>query len=174
MPKSLMGVIIKIDFEKACDKVKWSFLQQTLRMKGFCQQWCAWVENFVTRGSVGIKINDAIGHYFKTHKGLRQGDPMSPILFSIVAYMLFVLVKRAKDDDQIKGVIPHLVEDGLSILQYADDTILFIVDSVYSYQSSYGFASGQIPCRSQGTLLPSSGEPKVSNPWNNVQRKGSI
>jgi hypothetical protein len=39
--------------------------------------------------------------------------------------MLSVLIKRAKDNDQIKGVIPHLVEDGLSILQYADDTILF-------------------------------------------------
>jgi hypothetical protein len=34
--------------------------------------------------------------------------------------------------------------------------------------------AGQIPRRSQGTLLPSSGEPKVSNPWNNVQRKDSI
>jgi hypothetical protein len=45
------------------------------------------------------------------------------------------------------------------------------VDGVYPYQTSYGFASGQIPHRSQGTLLPSSGEPKVSNPWNNVQRK---
>jgi hypothetical protein len=51
---------------------------------------------------------------------------MSPILFNIVAHMLSVLIKRAKDDDQIKRVIPHLVEDGLSILQYAYDTILFI------------------------------------------------
>jgi hypothetical protein len=48
------------------------------------------------------------------------------------------------------------------------------VDGRLSYQSSYGFASGQIPHRSQGTLLPSSGEPKVSNPWNNVQHKDSI
>jgi hypothetical protein len=48
------------------------------------------------------------------------------------------------------------------------------VDGRLSYQSSYGFASGQIPRRSQGTLLPSSGEPKVSNPWNNVQRMDSI
>jgi hypothetical protein len=47
------------------------------------------------------------------------------------------------------------------------------VDGVYSYQTSYGFASGQITRHSQGTLLPSSGEPKVSNPWNNVQRKDS-
>jgi hypothetical protein len=52
--------------------------------------------------------------------------------------------------------------------------LLRLVDSRLSYQSSYGFASGQIPRRSQGTLLPLSGEPKVSNPWNNVQRKDSI
>jgi hypothetical protein len=48
------------------------------------------------------------------------------------------------------------------------------VDGVYSYQNSYGFASRQIPRHSQWTLLPSSGEPKVSNPWNNVQHKDSI
>jgi hypothetical protein len=49
-----------------------------------------------------------------------------------------------------------------------------LVDGRLSYQSSYGFASRQIPRRSQGTLLPSSGEPKVSNLWNNVQCKDSI
>jgi mannosylglycoprotein endo-beta-mannosidase len=38
--KNLNGVILKIDFEKAYDKVKWSFLQQTLRMKGFSDEWC--------------------------------------------------------------------------------------------------------------------------------------
>ena len=51
---------------------------------------------------------------------------MSPILFNAVADMLALLIKRAKDDGQFSGVIPHLVEDGLSILQYADDTILFL------------------------------------------------
>jgi hypothetical protein len=40
--------------------------------------------------------------------------------------MLPILIKRAKDDNQINGVIPHLVEDRLSILQYADDTIIFM------------------------------------------------
>jgi hypothetical protein len=61
-------------------------------------------------------------------------------------------------------------------LVYGQEAILPIevVDGLYSYQTSYGFASGQIPRRSQGTLLPSSGEPKVSNPWNNVQHKDSI
>jgi hypothetical protein len=38
--KKLDGVLLKIDFEKAYDKVKWSFLQQALRMKGFDQKWC--------------------------------------------------------------------------------------------------------------------------------------
>jgi len=54
------GVILKIDFEKAYDKVKWSFLQQTLRMKGFSPKWCRWIEGMVTGGSVGIKVNDDI------------------------------------------------------------------------------------------------------------------
>ena len=75
---------------------------------------------------MGIKINDDIGHFFQTKKGLRQGDPMSPILFNIMVDMLSILIKRAKNDGQIKGVIPHLLEDGLSILQYADDTIIFM------------------------------------------------
>ena len=51
---------------------------------------------------------------------------MSPILFNIVADMLALIIKRAKDDGQIRGVIPNLLDDGLSILQYADDTIIFI------------------------------------------------
>lgn len=40
--------------------------------------------------------------------------------------MLAILIKRAKQDMQIEGVLPHLVDGGLSILQYADDTILFM------------------------------------------------
>jgi len=78
--KKRSGVIFKIDFEKAYDKVKWSFLQQTLRMKGFSPKWCRWVQNMVTGGSVGIKVNDDVGPFFQTRRGLRQGDPMSPIL----------------------------------------------------------------------------------------------
>jgi len=43
-----------------------------------------------------------------------------------VADVLALLIKRAKANGQIRGVIPHLVDDGLSILQYADDTIIFL------------------------------------------------
>jgi hypothetical protein len=124
--KKSNGVIFKIDFEKAYDKVKWLFLRQTLRMKGFSSKWCRWIQNMVTGGSVGIKVNDDIGPYLQTKGGLRQGDPMSPILFNIVADMLALFINRAKVAGHVRGVIPHLVDDGLSILQYADDTIIFL------------------------------------------------
>lgn len=58
--------------------------------------------------------------------GLRQGDPSSQVLFNLVADMLAVFIARAKEDVQIQGLIPHLMDDGLSILQYADDTILYM------------------------------------------------
>ncbi len=77
-------------------------------------------------GHVGIKVNDQIGNNFQTYKGLRQGDHLSPILFNIVADMLALLIKRAKEVGLINGVIPHLVDNGLSILQYTDDTIIFL------------------------------------------------
>jgi hypothetical protein len=80
----------------------------------------------VQGSSVGIRVNNDIGHYFQTLKGLRQGDPLSPILFNIVADMLAILIARAKEDGQVGGLIPHLVDSGISTLQYADNTILFM------------------------------------------------
>ncbi|CAN6182020.1 unnamed protein product [Urochloa humidicola] len=129
------GVILKLDFEKAYDKLKWPFVQQVLRMKGFSSTWCGWIQKIMTRGSVAIKVNDDIGHYFQTKKGVRQGDPLSPILFNIVVDMLAVLINRAKREDQVRGVIPHLVDEGLSILQYADDTIIFMDNDLEGAQN---------------------------------------
>jgi hypothetical protein len=124
--KKQSGVIFKIDFEKAYDKVRWPFLMQTLRMKGFSPKWISWVESSVSGGSVAVNVNEDVKSYFQTRKGLRQGDPLSLILFNIVFDMLLILINRAKADGKISGIIPHLVDDELSILQYADDTILFM------------------------------------------------
>ncbi|WVZ90567.1 hypothetical protein U9M48_036858 [Paspalum notatum var. saurae] len=103
--KKQNGVILKIDFEKAYDKVRWDFLQQSLRMKGFSPM------------VVGCK---------PASKEEIQGDPLSPILFNIVVDMLAIILSRAKSNGQVRGVVPHLIEGGLSILQYADDTVLFL------------------------------------------------
>lgn len=84
------------------------------------------MEQFITGGSVAIKVNDSSGRYFQTKKGLRQGDPLSPILFNIVADVLTTMIERAKNAGQLNGIVPQLVQDGLSILQYADDIMLFM------------------------------------------------
>jgi retron-type reverse transcriptase len=77
-------------------------------------------------GHVGIKVNDQVGQNFQTKKGLRQGDPLSPLLFNIVVDMLAILINRVKNEGHINGVVPHLVNDGLSMLQYIDDIIIFL------------------------------------------------
>jgi hypothetical protein len=48
--KKMDGVLLMLDFEKAYDKVKWSFLQQTLQIKGFDPKWCEWIEKLYKRG----------------------------------------------------------------------------------------------------------------------------
>jgi hypothetical protein len=76
------------NFEKAYDKVRWDFLQQSLRMKGFSAKWCGCIQSFVQRGNAGIKVNDQIGAFFQTKKGVWQGDPLSPILFNMGTYQM--------------------------------------------------------------------------------------
>jgi hypothetical protein len=94
----LNGVMLKIDFQKAYDKVKWSFLQQTLGMKDFSNEWRALINKFVFGESVAIKVNVHIGRYFQTKKGLRQGDLLFSMLFNIIVDMLAVIIERAKVD----------------------------------------------------------------------------
>jgi hypothetical protein len=61
-------------------------------------------------------VNDGIGHYFQSGKGLQQGDPLSPFFFNLVIDLLTILIERAKDIGNLSGVILHLVDNGLSIL----------------------------------------------------------
>jgi hypothetical protein len=51
--------------------------------------------------------------------------PLSPLLSNFVADMLAILIVRANEDGQVDGLIPHIVDGGISILQYVDDTIIF-------------------------------------------------
>lgn len=75
--KKKSRVILKLDFEKAYDKVKWPLLQQVLRMKGISSLFSSWTDKITSLGSVAIKVNDDIGHFLQTKKGVRQGDPLS-------------------------------------------------------------------------------------------------
>lgn len=124
--KKHKGVILKIDFEKAYDSVKWGFVEEVLRRKGFGDQIVTWIINTICGCKVSITINGEEGPYFKTHRGLRQGDPLSPLLFNLVGDALAYMLNKAKQKGHIKGLVPHLVERGLTQLQYDDDTILLM------------------------------------------------
>lgn len=73
-----VGVLFKLAFEKAYGEVKWPFLQQTLRMKGFAQGWCEMIVPFVQGGQVGIRVNDDILPLFPNHERFEtRGSPLS-------------------------------------------------------------------------------------------------
>jgi hypothetical protein len=75
---------------------------------------------------IQIRVSDDIDHYIQTFKGFMKEDPLSPMLFNLVVDMSSILITRAKEDGQVESLIPHLVEGGVSILQYADDTNFFM------------------------------------------------
>jgi hypothetical protein len=128
--KKLSGVPFKIDFEKAYDKVNWAFLYQMMQLKGFGDIFCDWVMRVVRGGRVAIRVNNEIGPHFPTFAGVRQEDPLSPLIFDVVGDGLALLMKKGQEDGLVKGLVPHLVGGGISILQYADDTILLLEDDL--------------------------------------------
>lgn len=75
---------------------------------------------------MSVKLNDKIGSYIKSYKGVRQGDPLSPILFNFVADSLTKMVHTAQKNHLLSGLIDHIIPKGVAILQYADDTIIFL------------------------------------------------
>ena len=73
--------ILKIDLQKAFDSVNWGFIQDMLTALKFSMQFTKWVMACVTSVQFTIHINGLVSTPFKGGKGLRQGDPLSPLLF---------------------------------------------------------------------------------------------
>jgi hypothetical protein len=136
--KNLRGVILKLDFEKANDKVQWGFVMEVLKRKNFPPKWLEWMKQIIEGVKIGININGNDGHFFNTYKGLRQGGPLSPLLFNLVSDARATMFENAKLTGQIRGLVPKLVEGGLTHLQYADNTIIFLN---YDDQSIYNTKS---------------------------------
>jgi hypothetical protein len=67
--KREIEVILKLDSEKANDKVHWVFLMKCLKARGFNSTWCEWKEKILYDGTVVVKLNGETSPYFKSHKG---------------------------------------------------------------------------------------------------------
>jgi hypothetical protein len=115
--------VLKFDFENAYDKVHCGFLMQCLELRGFNTTWCNWVQRVVQYDTVAVKLNGIIGPYFQGFNGVKQGDPLSPLLFNIAVDCLTRMVIRAQQNNLMTGLIKYLIPRGVAILQYADDTL---------------------------------------------------
>ncbi|XP_026441100.1 uncharacterized protein LOC113340095 [Papaver somniferum] len=93
---------------------------------GFGWKWRRWIRHCISSARFSVIINGAAKGFFKSSHGLRQGDPLSPFLFLLVAEVFNKLMINAKADGFLKGF--YVKENGMEIshLQFADDTIFFL------------------------------------------------
>lgn len=78
------AIFLKLDFEKAYDKVSWPFLIACIQARGFCDKWIEWIKQVLYKGTVCIKLNNMLGPHFQSHKGVRQEDAPYPHICSIL------------------------------------------------------------------------------------------
>ena len=119
------NVAIKIDMAKAYDRVQWPFLLQVFRRMGFPEDWISLIDRCIGSCWFSVLINGAPSGFFKSTRGLRQGDPISPALFVIAAeYLSKALDKLILGKREMTFTVAR---SGLKInhLAYADDIIIF-------------------------------------------------
>lgn len=73
------GVVIKVDFEKAYDKIHWDYLLEVLRSRKFGTKWIEWIKYWLYSSQSCLIINGELTNYFYCERKVRQGDPLSPL-----------------------------------------------------------------------------------------------
>ena len=123
------GLCLKVDFEKAYDSVRWEFLYDMLHKLGFHNKWIMWMRGCLESATISVLVNGSPTEEFKPTRGLRQGDPLAPFLFLVVAEGLAGLVRQANMINMLSGVKFGREKIELSILQFADDTLFLCEES---------------------------------------------
>jgi hypothetical protein len=116
-------LIFKVDFEKAYDSVEWGFLEYMLYRFGFSDKWIEWIRVCVFADNLSVLVNGSPTKEIHIQKGLKQGDPLAPFLFLIVAEGFSGVMRRVVELGSFKGIMVGRDPVLISHLQYADDTL---------------------------------------------------
>ncbi|XP_073355220.1 uncharacterized protein [Aegilops tauschii subsp. strangulata] len=140
------AILLKLDIAKAFDTVSWPYLLDMMRARGFGSRWCNWITMLLATSSSRVLVNGALGRSIRHHRGLRQGDSISPFLFILAMEPLQRLLDLAVRDgllSKLKGRIPSLRTS-----LYADDVALFLnpvrqeVQAIRQILQAFGQATG--------------------------------
>lgn len=137
------GAVISLDQEKAFDRVEWSYLARTLERMNFGPSFRAWVALFYTKIFSCVLVNGQQSSLFSVSRGVRQGCPLSPLLYVIVAETIACAIRQ---DPGIDGY-PLPNNKRVKLCQYADDTSVIVCsigtfEAVFSLFQRYELASG--------------------------------
>ena len=115
---------LKLDFQKAYDRLEWPFLIQVLKNFGFHQKFIHLIYQCISTVSFTLLLNGGKGPRIMPSRGLRQGDPLSPYLFIIGSEVLSRMINRCSAQKLINGIKIAPSSTGISKLFYADDVLL--------------------------------------------------
>ncbi|XP_021770711.1 uncharacterized protein LOC110734869 [Chenopodium quinoa] len=124
-----MGAALKVDMNKAYDRISWDFLWQVLKAFGFPPSWIHIIQQCVSTVSYQVLVNGNPTKVFRPIRGLRQGDPLSSYLFVLCMEVFSAMIRKAESDRLFRGIKVCRRSPSVSHLFFADDALIFFQPS---------------------------------------------